>query len=351
MIVFIQGTFPHYRREVFNEVCKHDKVLLVHSGPPNKKESDKFSECILPMVKIGPFRIQKGLHGVIKRAKPSIVISMFDIRWLSSIYLMYISCEKTRWIWWGLDKGASKIALKLKLLVAKRNTPIVFYNSHIRQEMVSLGLDAKRCFVANNTVHVEGMFPCFDNPVKDTFINVGTLDSRKQNDVSILVFKRIILRTNLNLRLVFIGDGIERERLEELVVNEGLSDNVIFTGHIEGAKELIRYYRRAIASISFGQAGLAVLQSMAFGVPFVTKKNAISGGEKYNIIHGENGLFCKDSLESLEDVMYDLVRDNNCSYARKLGKNAFNYYKTQASVENMVNGFLDAQKYLENSNG
>jgi len=351
MIVFIQGTFPHYRREVFNEVCKHDKVLLVHSGPSNKKEDDKFSECILPVLKIGPFRIQKGLYGVIKRVRPSMVVCMFDIRWLNSIYLMYMSCVKTRWVWWGLDKGASKIALQIKLIVAKRNNPIVFYNSYIRQEMISMGLDANRCFVANNTIHVEGVSPCFDYPVKDTFINVGTLDSRKQNDVTVLGFKRIILRTNLNLRLVFIGDGIERERLEELVVNEGLSDSVIFTGHIEDEKELIRYYCRSIASISFGQAGLAVLQSMAYGVPFVTKENAISGGEKYNIIHGENGLFCKDNMGSLEDVMFELVHDNNFSCARKLGRNAFNYYKNQASVENMVNGFFDAQKYLENSNG
>ena len=351
MIVFIQGTFPHYRREVFNEMCKHDEVLVVHSGVSNKQDEDKFRVHVLPLSNIGPFRIQKGLFKLIKQENPHTVISMFDIRWVYSVILMYLSDSKIKWVWWGMDKGASKIALKIKLLIAKRNNPIVFYNSQIRREMIEKGVNASKCFVANNTFHVEGALPCFDNPIKDTFINVGSLDSRKQNDVTIRVFKKILLRTNLDLKLVFIGDGVERKVLEDLVVKEKLLDSVIFTGKIENPKELVKYYRDSIASVSFGQAGLAVLQSMAYGVPFVTKENAISGGEKHNIIHRENGIFCKDNVESLEEVMFELVRDNNCTYARELGKNAFNYYKDKASVENMASGFIKAQEYLKNRNG
>jgi glycosyltransferase involved in cell wall biosynthesis len=345
MIIIIQGILPHYRRDVFNEMCKHDDLLVVHSGVSNKQDQDKFREFVLPLGKIGPFRIQKGLFKLIKQENPHTVIAMFDIRWIYSVILMYLSDSKIKWIWWGMDKGISKIALEIKLLIAKRNNAIVFYNSHIKQEMIDKGVNVSRCFVANNTFHVGGALPCFDNPIKDTFINVGSLDSRKQNDVTIRVFKNILLRTNLNLKLVFIGDGLERKILEDLAMKEKLFDNVSFIGHIENKNTLEKYYRSSIASVSFGQAGLAVLQSMAYGVPFVTKENAISGGEKHNIIHRENGIFCKNNPESLEKVMFELVRDNDFAYARKLGKNAYNYYKSKASIENMANSFIRAQGY------
>jgi glycosyltransferase involved in cell wall biosynthesis len=276
---------------------------------------------------------------------------MFDIRWLYSVILMYLSDSMIKWIWWGMDKGASKIALKIKILIAKKDNPIVFYNSQIRQEMIKNGVKANKCFVANNTFHVAGASPCYENPIKNSFINVGSLDSRKENNVTIRAFKRILLRTNLDLKLVLIGDGKERKMLEDLVIEEGLFDSVIFTGHIDNTKKLVKYYRESIASISFGQAGLAVLQSMAYGVPFVTKENAVSGGEKHNIIHRGNGIFCKDNIESLEDVMFELVRENDFTYARDLGRNAFNYYKEKASVKNMVDGFIKAQKWGRNRNG
>jgi len=343
MILFIQGTLTHYRRAVFNEMCKSDEVLVVHSGVSKKQDKDKFRESVLPLGKIGPFRIQKGLLKLIKRENPHTVISMFDIRWIYSVILMYLSDSKTKWVWWGMDKGKSKISLKIKLLIAKRNNPIVFYNSRIRQEMIEKGVNASQCFVANNTLYVENALPCFDNPIKNIFINVGSLDSRKQNDVTIRVFKKILLRTNLDLKLVFIGDGVERKALEDLVAKEELLNSVIFTGHIENTEKLAKYYKNSIASVSFGQAGLAVLQSMAYGVPFVTKKNAISGGEKYNIVNGVNGVFCDDNPKSLELAMLRLINDK--CYARSLGNEAYKHYHKFASIENMAENFIQAINY------
>ena len=57
--------------------------------------------------------------------------------------------------------------------------------------------------------------------------------------------------------------------------------------------QLATLYANSIASVSFGQAGLAVLQSFANSVPLVTKNGAVSGGEIDNIEHGVNGLLIK----------------------------------------------------------
>ena len=120
-----------------------------------------------------------------------------------------------------------------------------------------------------------------------------------------------------------------------------LSDRVIFSGRINEPEALKKCYQEAIFSVSYGQAGLSVLQSLGFGVPYVTSENAISGGEISNIKHGENGFFCSD-LQSLKRVMISLASD--IDLARELGKNAFEYYSLNCSVDNMVDGFLDATK-------
>ena len=98
-------------------------------------------------------------------------------------------------------------------------------------------------------------------------------------------------------------------------------------------------------SVSFGQAGLTVLQSLGYGVPFLTKINAISGGEKTNIRDKENSLFCEDNIDSLESILVEIC--NDIVFARLMGERAYKYYSKYCTIENMCQGFIDA---IENTN-
>jgi glycosyltransferase involved in cell wall biosynthesis len=340
MILVIQNRLPHYRREFFNELSKLDDVVVVHSSQPSSVKGDKFREKILRSIKVGPFVWQCGLSRLIKSSNPSAVIASADIRNVHSVFAMLHFDRKVRWIWWGMDRGASDLAFKLKCLLASRRNPIVFYNNEIRKIFLNEGIDSRRLFVANNTYHVAGSKSLSNVAPKDIFLNVGTLDTRKQNDVVIRAFNEIYRHTGKNLYLYLIGEGVARDSLEALVLELNLTDRVFLPGKIEDPHVLEGYYARALASVSFGQAGLAVLQSMAFGVPFITKHNAISGGEKYNIIDGNNGIFCSDDMGSLVNAMAKLIE--NPDYARLLGLNAFAHYREKASVVQMVDGFRSA---------
>lgn len=345
MIIVIQGQIVHYRKAFFNELSKNERVIVVHSGSKSKNSNDKFEEVILPKKNFGPFTFQLGLSKLIKHENPSTVIAMFDIKWINSVFSMFIFDRRKNWIWWGLDRGKNSTALKIKCWISKRNNPIVFYSENIRRNFLEFGLESKKLFVANNTFYVKSAVPCFEWAIKNSFINVGSLNKRKQNDITIKSFKTVLHETRKDLKLLLIGDGEDRDRLERLVINEGLSDHVIFLGEIDDPIALKKYYQEAIASVSYGQAGLAVLQSMAFGVPFITKYSAISGGEKFNIIDGVNGFFCDDTQKSLVDIMIKLVK--NPLVASKAGENAYYYYNNNATLKNMVNGFLLAKKYAE----
>ena len=346
MIVVIQNQLPHYRRAFFNKLCDVEKVLVIHSGKRAATEVDRFAEVIVPQCKAGPFNLQLGLSDVIREYSPSKVIASFDIRNLMSFVLKVQLSSRVKWIWWGLDKGASKAALRIKTWLAHGGSPIVFYNSTVRDLFVAQGLPPDKLFVANNTFHVENHRSFHEHKPKDIFINVGTLDPRKQNDVLIRAFKAVLEKTGRDLSLYLIGDGRDRDVLTSLIYELKLADRVFLTGKIEDPAVLEGYYARALASISFGQAGLAVLQSMAFGVPFVTKQSAVSGGEKYNIIDDYNGIFCNDDPRSLEQAMLRLVE--NEATARTMGANAYTYYRDRASVDGMVEGFRVALSYGAN---
>jgi glycosyltransferase involved in cell wall biosynthesis len=248
--------------------------------------------------------------------------------------------KKVDWIWWGLDKGKSNLAFYVKLLLSKRKNPIVFYHEEIKRKFMKNGIPQQLCYVANNTFHVANHKSLANEISKNSFINVGSLDLRKENDVLIKAFKEVLNRCGSDLNLYFIGDGVDRYRLEELVVKLELTEHVYFEGRITDSAELKKYYARALASVSFGQAGLSVLQSMGYGVPFITTADAISGGEKFNVIDGYNGVTCNHDLTSLVDVMTKLAEDP--IYASSLGENAYAHYKNKATLEIMVDGFRSA---------
>lgn len=340
MIFVIQGNLPHYRIELFNALSALDEVVVVHSGKPARRDGDRFEEVVLSTKTLGSFRLQQGLLELIELHQPEAVIAMFDIRWVNTVRAMYRFDKQLKWVWWGLDRGKSNLATRAKLLLAGRPNPIVFYDEVTRDSFASVLGPEAQVFVANNTVHVPNRIESFRNPVKNRIINVGSLDARKQNDVTIRVLKNIYDKTGAVIRFSLIGDGAEREALKILVAELGMQNQVEFLGQIEDPSELARYYAEAIASVSFGQAGLAVLQSMAFGVPFVTKHNAISGGEKYNITHGETGILVEDDPAALDVALRRLIGD--IDEARRLGEAAYRYYSDAASMQNMVGNFAKA---------
>lgn len=344
MILVIQNKLLHYRRPFYNELAKIDEVVVLHSGQSNRTDCDSYREIVVNAHNFGPFVWQSGILRTIESLKPAAVIAMFDVRWISSLYAMMWSDRKVNWIWWGLDEGKSSFALKIKLAIARRNNPIVFYTSDARERFIRMGLKSDRLFVGNNTFHVPNRRRCYESEVKDCFINVGSLDARKMNEVALLAFRNILRITDRELYFVLIGCGPDRNRLSRLIEEYGLIGKVVLEGDINEPDKLAEYYDRAIASVSYGQAGLAVLQSMAFGVPFITHRNAISGGEKSNIEHGVNGFFCENSGE-FESFMLQLATDPKS--VRDLGKGAYDYYSRNCTIQNMVSGFSQALKLLK----
>lgn len=340
MIVVIQGVLPHYREGLFNALCDLDDVVVVHSGKRLRKETDRFEEIILPLRKIGPFRLQTGLTKYLTLSKPDSVIAMFDIRWPLTVLAMFRFDKKLNWIWWGLGRGKSKIATFVKRIILLRQNPVVFYSRHSMSEFMSVRRKQGSFFVARNTLLVENRIRAYLTDSKTHFINVGSLLPRKRNDLLIESLHRIRLSGVSIPKLLLVGDGPERQKLESLVCRLQMNDIVVFSGFTNDPGDLANYYRHAIASVSFGQAGLAVLQSFAHGVPFITGAKAVSSGEVENIIDGKTGLICEHNPQGLESALKRFILEPE--FSRKAGQAAYEFFSENTTVDHMVDEFRKA---------
>ncbi|WP_242134057.1 glycosyltransferase family 4 protein [Aestuariivivens marinum] len=344
-VLFAYDNLLHYRIPLFNLLGEKYDFTVLHSGIPVANEMLKFKELVFSTKKLGPLIIQKGILAEISANKYDVIIFNFDVRWINTLIGIYKSKKHTKVILWGAWLTDSKIANYLRLYFIKRVEASLYYTEESRMDFVNLGISKRKTFVANNTFQVVNRIKSFTSNNKFRILNVGSLNSRKQNDVLIQAFINIIDRIPSKIVLTIIGKGNQKEFLQEIVKRNDLSQRIEFIDAINDSDKLSKYYSEAIFSVSFGQAGLSILQSFGFGVPYLTKLNAISGGETYNLKDGFNGLFCQNSIKSLESKMLKLI--NDIDYSKELGKNAFEYYSKYCTIENMYQGFVDA---IENTN-
>jgi len=332
----------HYRKPLFNELSKVYDVTVLHSGNSTVESSDDYDEILVHVKRIGPLFLQSGVLTEVRSKKYDVIISLCDVRWINTVTSIYLCDEGVKFIWWGAWMTNNRLANKVRLYLTKKSYSNIFYTNESRNQFIEEGVDPGNLFVANNTFDVGERTRSYANPEKDTILFVGSLDGRKQNDILINAYRNICDRISDEITLTIVGDGDQKRKLEKLVMDLDLGRRVSFEGSVVDTKILLEYYERAIVSVSFGQAGLSVLQSLGFGVPFLTKKNAISGGEKSNIKDGVNSLFCDDDIKSLESKLLLLCTDTD--YARRLGKNAYEYYSEFCTIKNMAQGFRDAIK-------
>ena len=94
------------------------------------------------------------------------------------------------------------------------------------------------------------------------------------------------VQKELPAKLLFVGDGPERQLTEELSRSLGVGDNVRFVGKQEQMEDILAIADLFLLTSEYESFGLAALEAMASGVPVVSTN---AGGLKEIMIHGETG--------------------------------------------------------------
>ena len=340
-LLLVTNRVPTYRIPLFESLSDFVNLTVVHSGRPNP-EHKNYNEVTLNCVNLGPFYVQPQLL-FFDFGKYDLVIYSCDLRWICSILMYVLQRRGHRRILWGGWVTKNGIANKLRVWLQNNSEANIFYCKKHIEEFASLGMRRSGNFVANNTVFVHSAADSSSESEGFQFLHVGTLNSRKRLDIAVSAIS-ILVSEGIKCKLLIIGEGENRSNLERQVEELSLRESITFFGHIEKECELACFYRKCIASISPGQAGLSVLQSMAFGVPFITYSAAISGGEIYNIENNFNGILVeKLSVDSFATVLRKICKEE--LDLASMGANAYKHYKENASMEGMAKSFKDSIDY------
>lgn len=336
-LLIVQGRIPHYRISLYDLLARVEwlELTVLHSGSPTRTSMTAYSEIIVKDWSVLGFHIQSSLISIVNDY--DVVIGMFNIRWLTSLVVL-LKRQRPKFIWWGIGFGRSDIAKLFRLWCVTRSEALIVYSEGAKEDFLEKGIGEDKVFVAPNTIKVDLSDDVIKTDIQRTnFLFVGSLQARKRLSDLLQAFAEVQDSLPQNAKIEIIGEGSEEHLLRSLAERLGISNRVRFLGKITRCEELQFYYSRALAAISPGQAGLAVLQAFGNGVPFITSRNAISGGEIENIIDGVNGYLYDNSIKQLGRLMIRLTKDKNIS--EQLGGNAQRYYKKYRTIDRMISVF------------
>jgi glycosyltransferase involved in cell wall biosynthesis len=144
-----------------------------------------------------------------------------------------------------------------------------------------------------------------------------------------------------NVKLVFVGDGVNRTECELLTKQLDLSERVSFLGSRNDIPELLKNADIAVQSSQWEGFGLAAVEAMASGLPIVASD--VSGLRE--VVSGAGLLFKQGDEKSLADKINSLLTD------RKLYEKIANLCLERAKqydINVMVEQYIDLYKEVLN---
>jgi len=338
-IAIIYGPLLHYRLALFNAISERYNLTVFTTEFAGPDTGLRFEIDVIPARRLGPFRFQPGLRQKLRQGQFDVCIAFLDVAHLDTLAAIFLPVSP-RTFSWGAWLTGSSIANYLRVAAVKRCEASLFYCYQQMQEIGDCGVSFERLYVAHNTVAVPEAIPPVSSDERDSILYVGSFDARKGLDRLLRVFAETMPRLPKQVRLVLVGDGRERSKLNHLAKDLRLGERLLMPGRVNNPEDLIDYYARSLLSVSLNQAGLSILQSMGFGVPFLTLKCAISGGEIYNITDRVNGFVVEDNDTAIREVFQSLAYDP--ALCTKMGAAAREHYLRYATIENYAQGFFDA---------
>ncbi len=206
----------------------------------------------------------------------------------------------------------------------------------------------KKLFVANNTLNFH------DFPI----INASKEELKKKHRFN---GKKVVLcvgRMNINNRKAdYLLEGFEKSPPTDtvmVIVGPGLTEaqekragaieNVHVLGAVYDPVKINEIYKLADIFCMPGAIGLAVNHAFYYGVPVVVE-DVDQGPEAVYLKHGQNGyLFKEAGIEDMMSKIKTLLQDKDLY--ESFSTRALETIKEEASIENMLAGFLEAIDYV-----
>ena len=368
--------YPTYRDAVFAEMSKSTvfQFSFLAGAPPsgsfivdNKSKPYTFSPIKWFTIPI------PGTHNSISyrsKAILSILLRQYDVIILSNDILgidVWFCCFLGRLlripvcIWGqGMSRPASIFRDGLRWLLTSLASASIYYSEGGKQYWDDRGISQSKLFVAYNALDTQTQIKIRESigyKELDAFLKkeglkgkkivayLGRLISIKKPEIFIEAIARAYAQES-SVVGVLIGDGPQRNELEQLTRKLGLPCDVIrFTGEVYNEHILAQYLKISSAVVLPAAAGLAIQHAAVYGVPLILGDIAHNHlPEQEIVVEGKTGLWCPEGdLDGFSSAILRLVNDPE--YRAMLSANLQREIDEKYNVERMAQGFIDAVQY------
>jgi len=184
------------------------------------------------------------------------------------------------------------------------------------------------------------------SPEDIVLVYVGRLAPEKNLPFLLRAFKGVSSAYE-NARLLLVGDGPERDNLEDLAFHMSIVDRVHFSGMVPHA-EVPNYLASADACVTASTAetfGISVVEALASGLPVL---GIDSPGIRDIVIDGQIGFLSGDDLASFTAKMARLVSEHDLRHrmgaAARLAAKTYDIRTTTQTTVQVYQNLIDSTR-------
>lgn len=180
----------------------------------------------------------------------------------------------------------------------------------------------------------------YANPGEPLLCHISNFRKVKRVEDVLKVFARVNKR--IPSKILMVGDGPERYKLEEMCTMLGLCSRVKFIGKVRDTQAVLEISDLFLLPSETESFGLAALEAMAVGVPVISSN---TGGIPEVNVHGETGFLSNvgdvdDMAKNALHILSDKDRLHQFKMNARKHSEKFNLEKVVAQYEEVYNSLL-----------
>lgn len=276
-----ERVFVHLANEFVAIGCDVDLVLLRLEGPYLSHVDQKVRLISLDASnKKGVILLARWLRQV----RPSVLISAMDVFNLVAIVARFLSGTETPLLitlhlqlsahFKHSKKWHVRLLPSLAALLYPRASAMLAVSHGVAEDAAAItGISRDKIQVVHNPLVLtngllrEAPHPWLSESVP-VVLSVGRFDPQKDYDTLLHAFARVV--TNRPARMIILGEGLDRERVRELVDALHLTEHVALPGFVNNPYDYYGRARAFVLSSRYEGFGMVLAEALSCGCPVIS---------------------------------------------------------------------------------
>lgn len=309
----------------------NEKVKVV---PIGKKSDNKIIDRVVRY---------SALRKVVLSDRPDVVLTMPEdtgiyviLALLGTKIPVYVSERNNPWVMPDV-----KITRFLRKIAYPFATGVIF-QTEMAKSFFSKRIQ-KKGIVLPNPVDASRIPAPYEGEREKRFVAVGRLEPQKNFPLLIRAFAEFNKEIQ-GYKLTIYGEGREREKLENLIKDLGMQNNIELPGRDKDVLNKINNAAAFILPSDYEGMPNALIEAMCMGMSVIST-DCPSGGPRELIQSGINGLLVAvDSDSQLLEAMLEVVNPKTCERFRENLKPFYNIMTSRHVFEEWKIFLLDGRK-------